>query len=126
MDLPPNVRSFALPPHQHGLALPQQRGLALQRPGWPAKATPPDDHVHHHAQAGKAGQTFEAMILTQLLATSRKASLGEALAGDTPLTAGQGLIHEQTDRLRAEAIARAAPLGVARLIENTSKTSKAE
>lgn len=94
MDLPPTLRSHKLPE--------AQRGLPLQRPGWPAPATP------------KPGERFEAMILTQLLATQRPAP-------ETPLTAGQSLMHDRTTRLRAEAIARTSPLGITALIENAPK-----
>jgi len=64
------------------------------------------------------------MILEQLLATARNAKLGgetNPLTGDTPLSAGQDIIHQQIDRTRAALIARAAPLGVNRLLNEAEK-----
>ena len=98
-----------MPPHPlQGLpkahAIPQQRGLPLQRPNWPADP--------------KAAATgFETMVLEQVLRHARKAGPGVPLAGDQMLGAGKDLVEEQVDRQRAALIARAAPLGVARLLE---------
>ena len=89
-------------------ALPRQRGLALERPGWPA--TPPP------ADTAKAATRFEELVIQQLLASARKASFGQSLAGDTPFSSNQEAIDQQVDRQRAALIARAAPLGVGRLL----------
>lgn len=69
------------------------------------------------ASAAKAGEKFEAMLIARLLATTR--TTGPGLAGDTPLAAGAAQRHEQIDRLRAETLAAAAPLGIGKLIENS-------
>jgi hypothetical protein len=98
-----------MPPHPlQGLpkahALPQQRGLPLQRPNWPA-------------DTGTAATGFETMVLEQVLRHARQAGPGTPLGGDQLLGAGKALVDEQVDRQRAALIARAAPLGVARLLE---------
>ena len=95
-------------------ALPLQRGLPLQRPDWPAgpKASTPDTQ--------NTARRFEAMILEQLLATTRNARLGghaNPLTGDTPLNAGSDSLHQQIDRHRAALIASSTPLGTRRLLE---------
>ncbi len=69
------------------------------------------------ASAARAGEKFEAMLIAKLLATTR--TPGPGLAGDTPLAAGSAQRHEQIDRLRAETLAAAAPLGLAKLIEGS-------
>lgn len=85
-------------------ALPSQRGLPLQRPDWPA--------------ATKATATrFETMVLEQVLRHARNAGPGDHLAGDQMFGAGKELVEEQIDRHRAALIARAAPLGVVRLLD---------
>lgn len=110
MDLPPTMRAFALPPH--GSSAPKI-GMPLPRPGWPTAAAP-----DKAAEAQKAGERFEAMIIAQLLTGSRPKT---SLAGPSPLTAGQDIMHQQTDRLRAEAFARAAPLGIGKAIESAAQ-----
>jgi hypothetical protein len=104
------MRAFALPPN--GSNAPKV-GIPLPRQGWPTAAAP-----DKAAEAAKAGERFEAMIIAQLLASSRPKT---SLAGPSPLTAGQDILHQQTDRIRAEAFARAAPLGIARAIESASQ-----
>ncbi len=114
MDLPPPMRAFALPPRSSGSGEGAPKlGMPLPRPGWPTAAAP-----DKAAEAQKAGERFEAMIIAQLLASSRPKT---SLAGRSPLTAGQDILHQQTDRIRAEAFARAAPLGIAKAIERASQ-----
>ncbi|WP_439534497.1 hypothetical protein [Polymorphobacter sp.] len=98
------------------MPLPIQRELALQRPGWPM----PLARVESQPDIDATARRFEAMIVEQLLASSRKASLAGSdnpLTGGGDLLAGQDIVHEQIDRTRAELIARAAPLGIARLLK---------
>jgi hypothetical protein len=108
------MRAFALPARSsgHGGNAPKV-GMPLPRPGWPTAAAP-----DKAAEAAKAGERFEAMIIAQLLAKSRPTT---SLAGPSPLAAGQDIIHEQTERLRAEAFARSAPLGIARALESETR-----
>lgn len=103
------MRAFALPPRggTPGAALP------LPRPGWPG-APEPDKA----AEAQKAGERFEAMIIQQLLKSARPRT---SLAGPTPLAAGQDVVHEQTERLRAEAMARSTPLGIGQTLIKEAK-----
>jgi Rod binding domain-containing protein len=116
------MSEYPLPLAQTPRPLPQQRALALQRPGWPQDAAPlPLARANaRQADIAATAQRFEAMILEQLLSSTRKASLGgnNPLTGNTELAAGQDIVHQQIDRTRAELIARAAPLGVARLLEH--------
>ncbi len=58
----------------------------------------------------ETARRFEALIIERLLATARAARLGDDGLGSD---AGAGRTRELTDRIRAEAIARAAPLGLA-------------
>ncbi|KPF80287.1 hypothetical protein IP88_00525 [alpha proteobacterium AAP81b] len=58
-------------------------------------------------------QRFEALIIERLLTTARAARLGDDGLGDDP---GADQTRELTDRLRAQAIARAAPLGLAKAL----------
>lgn len=85
------------------MELPPPRAFPLVRP--PATAT--------KAGAADTAQRFEALIIERLLASARAARLGDDGLGDD---AGAARTRELTDRLRAEAIARAAPLGLARAL----------
>jgi Rod binding domain-containing protein len=93
----------------------QPRALALAQPGLPLSRAPaPADHK-------AAARRFETMVLEQVLAQVRKAAPEGTPASDTLFSAGQDLTDQQIDRQRAELIARAAPFGVARLLERTAK-----
>ncbi len=116
MDLLPPTRLTGRPldggsqmplPAPRALALPAQRGLALTRPGWPADGP---------AAAAKAARGFEAMLVAQMLGSSRAFKMSGGFGGDSPLGGGRQVQEEQIDRLRAEMIASTAPFGIARLL----------
>lgn len=99
--------------------LPIARGAASlplprTRPDWPGLATPrapaPD--------RTDVARQFETLIATTLLRSARAASLG-----DDGLGTGGDHVRDLVDRTRAEAIARAAPLGIARLLNPASPPS---
>jgi Rod binding domain-containing protein len=58
---------------------------------------------------------FETIIAETLLRSARAASLGEDGFGTSDLPGGDN-VRDMIDHARAEAIARAAPMGVARLL----------
>ncbi|WP_310495990.1 hypothetical protein [Sandarakinorhabdus sp.] len=58
-----------------------------------------------------AAHQFETLIAQTLLKSARSADLGDDLMGS-----GGEHVRDQVDRARAEAIARAAPMGIARLM----------
>ena len=74
------------------------RPLTLTRQPDPAKA------------ARKAGQEFEALLVTRLLKTARAAKLGDDLMGSNDQ------MRDMVDEQRGRAIAAAAPLGLAQLL----------
>jgi Rod binding domain-containing protein len=60
--------------------------------------------------AKKAGQDFEALLVTRLLKTARAAKLGDDMLGNNDQ------IRDMVDDQRGRAIAAAAPLGLAQLL----------
>jgi Rod binding domain-containing protein len=71
----------------------------------------PSQHTPDAAKAAaKAGQQFEALLVTRLLKTARAARLGDDMLGNNEQV--RDLIDEQ----RGQAIASAAPLGLAQLL----------
>jgi Rod binding domain-containing protein len=60
--------------------------------------------------ARKAGQDFEALLVTRLLKTARAAKLGDDMLGNNDQ------IRDHVDDQRGRAIASAAPLGLAQLL----------
>ncbi|WP_310474300.1 hypothetical protein [Sandarakinorhabdus sp.] len=60
--------------------------------------------------AAKAGQEFEALLVTRLLKTARAAKLGDDLMGSNDT------VRDHIDEQRGRAIASAAPLGLAQLL----------
>jgi Rod binding domain-containing protein len=60
--------------------------------------------------ARKAGQDFEALLVTRLLKTARAAKLGDDMLGNNDQ------IRDMIDDQRGRAIAQAAPLGLAQLL----------
>ena len=97
------------------LPLPRIRSDWLLAPA----RTPAGDAAN---QADVARQ-FETLIAETLLRSARAASLG-----DDGMGPGGDNVRAMIDHARAEAIARAAPLGVARLLarENTVTPAQAE
>lgn len=77
----------------------------LGRP-WPAPARPLDPKL------AQAAEQFEVMIAERLLKSARAARLGDDLLGGN-----SDIVRDQIDHARAEAIARAAPIGIARLLQ---------
>lgn len=76
------------------------------RGGWPGTARPRDT-----SQDAAVARQFEALIVQSLLKSARAAKLGDDGLGETGDT-----VRDMQDRQRAEAIASAAPLGIARLL----------
>lgn len=64
------------------------------------------------AREADVARRFEALIAATLLRSARAASLG-----DDGLGAAAAPVRDMIDNSRAEAIARAAPMGVARLLQ---------
>jgi Rod binding domain-containing protein len=60
--------------------------------------------------ARKAGQDFEALLVTRLLKTARAAKLGDDMLGNNDQ------IRDHVDDQRGRAIASASPLGLAQLL----------
>jgi Rod binding domain-containing protein len=60
--------------------------------------------------ARRAGQDFEALLVTRLLKTARAAKLGDDMLGNNDQ------IRDMIDDQRGRAIAAAAPLGLAQLL----------
>ncbi|OYZ16933.1 MAG: hypothetical protein B7Y35_03240 [Sphingomonadales bacterium 28-64-96] len=60
--------------------------------------------------AKKAGQDFEALLVTRLLKTARAAKLGDDMLGNNDQ------IRDMIDDQRGRAIAQDAPLGLAQLL----------
>ncbi len=123
MDLVARLRSPARPEGVEGLSgakpfdrlrasglklHPAPAGLALDRvrDGWPG----PGQRRDASGDAAVARQ-FEALIVQSLLKSARAAKLGDDGLGETGDT-----VRDMQDRQRAEAIASAAPLGIARLL----------
>jgi Rod binding domain-containing protein len=96
MDLAPPAPALRLP--QAAPPQPLRQGLPL------APAT-------DAAKTAEIAQQFEALIAVTLLRAARAADLG-----DDGLGATAGPIRDMIDTQRADAMARAAPLGVARLL----------
>lgn len=67
----------------------------------------PNDDVK---AAQKAGEAFEALLVTRLLKTARAAKLGDDMLGNNEQ------IRDMVDEQRGRAIASAAPLGLAQLL----------
>ena len=76
------------------------------RPDWPGPAA-----ARPTKQDTAVARQFEALIVQSLLKSARAAKLGDDGLGDTGDT-----VRDLQDRQRAEAIAAAAPLGIARLL----------
>ncbi|MEI6419302.1 MAG: hypothetical protein WCO82_09555 [Sphingomonadales bacterium] len=82
------------------------RSNARPLPGpWPTPARPLEPKL------AKAAEQFEVLIAERLLKGARAARLGDDLLG-----ANSDMVRDQIDHARAEAIARAAPIGIARLL----------
>jgi Rod binding domain-containing protein len=88
---------------------------ALQLPrirtDWPLSPAPRADRSAAHD--AEVARQFETIIAESLLRSARAAGLGDDGFGATP---GGDQVRAMVDHARAEAIARAAPLGVARLL----------
>lgn len=65
--------------------------------------------------ARKAGQEFEALLVTRLLKTARAAKLGDDLMGSNDQ------IRDMVDEQRGRAFAAAAPLGLAQLLAKEAR-----
>ena len=94
MDLAPPQRSIPLAPRA--------------RLDWPVTPGPRRSDA---AKQADVALKFETMIAETLLRSARAARLGDDGLGETG-----GNIRDMVDHQRAEAIARAAPIGVARLL----------
>lgn len=89
---------------------------ARVRPDWPGAAAAP----RSPADIAAVAQRFEALIAESLLKSARAAGLGDDGLGEDSITGSGGgsgdHVRGMIDHARAEAIARAAPLGIARLL----------
>ncbi len=100
--------------------------IARIRPDWPGLAIrqagmAPRAPARTAAQTADVAHKFETLIAETLLRSARAANLGDDGLGETG-----GNIRDMVDHARAEAIARAAPMGVARLLaRETANTSGA-
>lgn len=110
-----------LPLTRRGTPLPLDQLPALRlRRDWPGTAALPLTHglpmqgaaPHTAARDAEVAQKFEALIAATLLRSARAADLG-----DDGLGATAEPIRDMIDNNRAEAITRAAPLGIARLLQ---------
>ena len=97
LSLPPAGRATRLQPS--GVGVNNLSGLSLNAPP-------------RNSQTTKIAHQFETIIAATLLRSARAANLG-----DDGLGATAGPLRDMIDQNRAEIIARAAPLGVAKLLE---------
>ena len=83
--------------------------IAAAKPGllMPSLSTPASTDAK---AARKAGQDFEALLVTRLLKTARAAKLGDDMLGNNEQ------VRDLVDEQRGRAIAAAAPLGLAQLL----------
>jgi Rod binding domain-containing protein len=89
------------------------------KPAAPLRLPTPGLALNRADDAAKVAQVahqFETLIAVSLLRSARAADLG-----DDGLGASAGPIRDLIDTNRAEAVARAAPLGVARLLTEKAK-----
>lgn len=84
--------------------------LPRVRSDWPGPAEAAANRSAN--RDAKVAEQFETLIARTLLHTARAAKLG-----DDGLGASGDSVRDMVDNARAEAIARAAPLGVARLLQ---------
>lgn len=84
--------------------------LPRVREQWPGPAEAAANRSE--AREAKVAEQFETLIARTLLHAARAAKLG-----DDGLGATGDSVRDMVDNARAEAIARAAPLGVARLLQ---------
>ncbi len=111
MDLAPAPAPLALPRNTA-----PARPLPRIRAGWPVTTPTPASDA---AKTAKVAQQFEALIAETLLHSVRAAGLGDdGLGGGegAALAGGADNVRDMIDHVRAEAIARAAPMGIARLL----------
>ncbi|MEY2883685.1 MAG: hypothetical protein RL490_1409 [Pseudomonadota bacterium] len=80
------------------------------RPDWPGAPAPRDA-----ARDAEVARQFETLIAETLLRSARASSLGDDGLGASGDTGGDH-VRAMIDHAHAEAIARAAPMGVARLL----------
>jgi Rod binding domain-containing protein len=83
--------------------------IAAAKPGllMPSLSTPASTDAK---AARKAGQDFEALLVTRLLKTARAAKLGDDMLGNNEQ------VRDLVDEQRGRAISAAAPLGLAQLL----------
>lgn len=84
--------------------------LPRVRVDWPIATTKP-----RATNDAEVARQFETIIAETLLRSARAASLGDDGFGTSDLPGGDN-VRAMVDHARAEAIARAAPMGVARLL----------
>lgn len=88
-------------------------GEAVTGGGKPTPPAKPDPAI------AKVAAQFEALFVAQMLKSARAASLGDDLTGK-----GGATFTDLADQLRAEALAKQAPLGVARILAAVTATPK--
>lgn len=105
MDLAPRPTSLQLP---------------RVRADWPLAAAKP----RAGDRDAEVARQFETIIAETLLRTARAANLGDDGFGTSDLPGGDN-VRAMVDHARAEAIARAAPMGVARLLAAEAQHNEA-
>lgn len=94
---------------------PTQFRLRPDWPGAPANSNPNRDTARDAARDADIAHKFETLIAETLLRSARASSLGDDGLGDSGDSGGDH-VRALIDHAHAEAIARAAPMGVARLL----------
>jgi Rod binding domain-containing protein len=94
--------------------------LPRVRADWPLAAANP----RAGDRDAEVARQFETIIAETLLRTARAASLGDDGFGTSDLPGGDN-VRAMIDHARAEAIARAAPMGVARLLAAEARPAQA-
>jgi Rod binding domain-containing protein len=95
--------------------------LPRVRADWPITSTKP----RTAERDANVARQFETIIAETLLRSARAASLGDDGFGTSDLPGGDN-VRAMVDHARAEAIARAAPMGVARLLAAEAQPRKAQ
>lgn len=101
------------------ISAPRPAGLPPALPATPtslrAAALPLAAAPDEAALATKAGTQFEALLIERMLKGARAAQLGDDLMGDNDQ------LRDLVDEQRAQILARAAPLGLARLLAREAR-----
>lgn len=100
----------------HAPAAPLALATPRVRVDWPGTADPAAVAARAAKRDADIAHQFEILIAETLLKSARAARLGDDSPAEGGLVSGRDDINAMIDHQRAEAIARAAPIGVARLL----------